>query len=203
VSIDVGGAGAVSIEDCDDVDIALAGMRSLLRLMGEDPDRDGLASTPQRVLATMGEYRLRSESEVDKLLSVQFDEHHDEVILVGPVPFTSLCEHHLLPFTGVGQIAYIPGNGRIVGLSKLPRLLDHYAARPQVQERLTTQVADALDSRLAPMGVAVILTATHTCMTLRGVRKAGAQMTTSVNRGAFRDEPAARAELMALIAAHG
>lgn len=181
------------------VEAAEAGIEALLRLIDDDPYREGLRETPQRVVRAMLEYASRPEASVDEILACTFDEDCDEVVLVGPVEFTSLCEHHLMPFHGNAHIAYIPAENRIVGLSKLARLLEHYASRPQVQERLTRQVADALWSHLEPVGVGVVLTASHTCMTMRGARKPGAAMTTSAMRGAFRDEPEARAELMSLI----
>jgi len=178
---------------------AVSGLRSLLRLMGTDPDSPGLVETPGRVIDALCEYADGGDTDVADLLKVQFDLGVDEIVHVGPVEFTSVCEHHLLPFHGVGHLAYIPAQGRVVGLSKLPRLLDHYAARPQMQERLTMQVADAICEHLAPVAVGVILRAQHTCLTLRGARKRDAEMTTSAMRGAFRDKPEARAELLALI----
>lgn len=177
---------------------AESGVRALLRLMGDDPDRDGLRDTPARVVRAFLE-NVDTSTDAEALLSVTFTVDVDEIVVVGPVPFTSMCEHHLLPFHGTAWLSYIPKDGVVVGLSKLPRLLDHFAARPQIQERLTNQVADAIDKHLRPQGVAVILKATHTCMTLRGARKSGAMMTTSALYGAFRDEPEARAELFALM----
>jgi GTP cyclohydrolase I len=185
--------------ELDLVSVAELGVAALLRLMDEDPTRDGLRDTPQRVVRAMLEYRARAEVDVADLLSVTFVEECDEVVLVGPIEFTSLCEHHLMPFHGTGHIAYIPDGHKVVGLSKIGRLLDHFAGRPQVQERLTRQVADALVEHLDPVGVGVVLTAQHSCMTMRGAKKTSAAMTTSATRGAFRDEPSARAELLALI----
>lgn len=191
----------VSILDDPSMLVAAAegGIDALIRLIDPDPDRPGLRETPQRVVRAMLEYAARGQTEVADILATRFEEDCDEVVLVGPIEFTSLCEHHLMPFHGVGHIAYIPDGHRVVGLSKLPRLLDHFARRPQVQERLTRQVADALVEHLQPVGVGVVLVASHTCMTMRGARKPGAAMTTSATRGAFRDEPSARAELLSLI----
>lgn len=174
------------------------GVRALLRMMGEDPNRDGLRGTPARVVKAFME-TVATTTTPAELLATTFEMDADEIVLVGPCSFTSICEHHLLPFHGQAWISYIPQGGRVVGLSKLPRLLDYYAARPQIQERLTTQVADAIEKHLTPQGTAVIIKSTHTCMTLRGARKAGAMMTTSVVHGSFRHEPEARAELFALL----
>lgn len=178
---------------------ALEGVRALLRLMGEDPERSGLLDTPARVVKAYREVSARP-GDPATLLARTFDDVEyptDELIAVGPIPFTSLCEHHLLPFTGTAWIAYLPGDS-VVGLSKLPRLLDHFAQRPQVQERLTTQVADALVEHLDPEAAACVIHATHTCMSLRGVKKQGAAMVTSVLRGRFKTDDAMRAEFMAL-----
>lgn len=176
------------------------GIRALLRLMGEDPDREGLADTPARVVRAMLEMTQRPGDPATLLARIFKDVDYptDELISVGPIEFVSICEHHLLPFTGTAYIAYLPSEYGIVGLSKLPRLLDHYAARPQVQERLTTQVADALDRFLQPEAAGCIITAAHTCMSLRGVQKTGANMTTSVLRGKFMTNPTLRAEFLAL-----
>lgn len=179
---------------------AMAGLRSLLELVGEDPERSGLLDTPARVVKAYRELAGRP-GDPAKLLSVLFTDVSyptDELIAVGPVPFTSLCEHHLLPFTGTAWIAYLPSDRGVVGLSKLPRLLDHFAKRPQVQERLTTQVADALVEHLEPEAAACVIHAEHTCMSLRGVQKQGASMVTSVLRGRFKTDPAMRAEFLAM-----
>lgn len=181
--------------------IATQGIRALLRLMGEDPDRDGLIDTPARVVRAYLELADRT-GDPDLLLSTVFDNPDyptDEMIAVGPIEFVSLCEHHLLPFTGTAWVAYIPAEGGgVVGLSKIPRLVEHFAHRPQVQERLTTQIVDTLVAHLEPKGAACVVSSTHSCMSLRGVRKAGARMVTSVLRGAIKDDPAARAEFLAL-----
>lgn len=182
-------------------DVALEGVRALLCLMGEDPEREGLVDTPSRVVKA---YRELADQPGDPavLLAKVFndvDYPTDEMIAVGPIEFTSLCEHHLLPFTGQAWVAYIPSPDRgVVGLSKIPRLVEHFARRPQVQERLTTQIADSLVEHLQPRGAAVLIRSTHSCMALRGVRKTGAQMVTSVLRGAFKDDPTVRAEFLAL-----
>lgn len=186
----------------DDLEgLARNGVRAMLRLAGEDPTREGLLDTPGRVVRAFAELTDR-RGDPSALLKRTFegtDYPADEIIAVGPIPFTSICEHHLLPFSGTAWIGYLPNEeGGVVGLSKLPRLLDHYAARPQVQERLTTQVADALVEHLDPQAAGCIVRATHTCMSLRGVKKTGAVMVTSVLRGRFKEEAAMRAEFLGL-----
>ena len=180
-----------------DIDLALEGVRALLRLAGEDPNRPGLLDTPARYLRAWQEMTQRP-GDPDKLLAVIFDDAGpvDQMVAVGPVAFTSLCEHHLLPFTGHAWVAYIPQAG-VVGLSKIPRLLEHYARRPQVQERLTEQVAQAIVDRVPCQGVGVLLRAVHSCASMRGVR-AEAPMTTSSLHGAFRDDERTRQEFLAL-----
>jgi GTP cyclohydrolase I len=178
---------------------AEAAVRELLIAVGEDPDREGLVETPARVARAykelLGGMRLAAED----VLTTTFDAGHDEMILVKNIELWSMCEHHLVPFTGVAHVGYIPGeNGRITGLSKLARLVDVYAKRPQVQERLTTQVADAMVEILEARGVIVVIEAEHLCMTMRGVRKAGARTITSAVRGIMH-RPATRAEAMSLI----
>lgn len=187
---------------CVDKAIALDGVRALLRLMGEDPDREGLQDTPKRVVKAYLELA-DQPGDPAVLLDTRFgdvDYPTDEMIAVGPIGFTSLCEHHLLPFTGQAWVAYIPSpHGRgVVGLSKIPRLVEHFARRPQVQERLTTQIADTLVEHLQPRGAACVVRSAHTCMSLRGVRKTGADMVTSVLRGVFKDDATVRAEFLAL-----
>ena len=188
-----------TLETVDDVALAEQGIRALLRIMDPEPDRESLTRTPTRVLRTMLEFVAQPDAEVAELLRTRFDEQCDEIVLVGPIRFISLCEHHLLPFVGTGHIGYIPTDGKVVGLSKLPRLLDHFARRPQMQERLTRQVADAFETHVSPLGVGVVLRAQHSCMTLRGARKQEAEMVTSAMRGVFRSKPEARAELMSLV----
>lgn len=179
---------------------AEAGIRALLQLMGDDPDRDGLARTPYRVVKAMREATTPPHTlEPGELLATKFDcKGVDQMVTVGAVPFQSLCEHHLAPFTGRAWIAYLPTGGSVVGLSKLPRLLDYYAARPQVQERLAQQVTDALIQHVAP-DTACVLDGVHTCMTLRGACKPGAVMRASSLTGKFRDDPAVRAEFLAMV----
>lgn len=179
---------------------ALAGVRALLELMGEDPTREGLLDTPARVVKAYRELSDRPGDPATLLGTVFSDVTYptDEMIAVGPIEFVSLCEHHLLPFTGTAWVAYIPSGRGVVGLSKIPRLVEHFAHRPQVQERLTTQIADTLVEHLHPQGAACVVSSTHSCMSLRGVRKTGARMVTSVLRGAFKDNLSARAEFLAL-----
>lgn len=185
----------------DLVSMAEQGIAALLALLGEDPGRDGITETPARVVKAYRELAARP-GDPATILGKTFpgvEYPTDELIAVGPVPFTSLCEHHLLPFTGHAWVAYLPGQeGVVVGLSKLARIVDHYAMRPQVQERLTTQIADALDEHLHPRAAGCIIAASHTCMSLRGVRKLGAVMRTSVLRGDFKTDAAMRAEFLAL-----
>lgn len=179
---------------------AEAAVRELLFALGEDPDRDGLQETPARVAHSYRELLAGMDQRAADILNVTFDVAHDELVLVRDIELWSLCEHHLVPFTGVAHVAYIPAeDGRVTGLSKLARLVDVYARRLQVQERLTTQIADALIEVLRPRGVIVVVEAEHQCMTMRGVRKPGAQTITSAVRGQLRDA-ATRAEAMNLIA---
>lgn len=177
-----------------------AAVREILSAIGEDPDRDGLLDTPARVARMYAEICGGLHEEPELHLKKTFDVDHDEVILVRDIPMYSLCEHHLLPFIGSANVGYIPNpQGKVTGLSKLARLVDGYARRPQVQERLTSQIADALENELQPRGVIVIIDAEHLCMSMRGVRKAGASTVTSAVRGIFRDNAATRAEAMRLI----
>ncbi len=178
---------------------AEAAIRELLAAVGEDPTRDGLLDTPARVARAYAEMFAGLRQTPDEVLSTTFDLGHDEMVLVQDIEVYSTCEHHLVPFHGVAHVGYIPGSdGRITGLSKLARLVDVYAKRPQVQERLTTQVADALTRILQPRGVIVVIQCEHLCMSMRGIRKPGARTTTSAVRGIMR-EPATRAEAMSLI----
>ena len=174
-------------------------IRDLLIAIGENPDRDGLVDTPARVARGYAEIFGGLHQSADEVLTTTFDLGHDELVIVKDIRISSMCEHHLLPFYGVAHIGYIPNaNGRITGLSKLARVADVFAHRPQVQERLTSQIADSIMRILEPRGAIVIVEAEHMCMSLRGVRKPGAVTTTSVVRGSLRD-PATRAEAMALI----
>ncbi len=177
----------------------VAATRELLIGIGEDPDREGLQRTPERVAQAYAELFAGLHRQPSEALSTTFDMGHDEMVLVKDVEVWSFCEHHLLPFTGVAHIGYVPSqDGRISGISKLGRLVDMYARRPQVQERLTTQIAEELVGSLAPRGVIVVLECEHLCMTMRGVRKPGSKTVTSAVRGRLRDW-ATRSEAMALI----
>ena len=176
-----------------------AAVRSILEAIGEDPDRDGLKDTPQRVAKSYADLCRGLNQSADELLEVTFDIGYDEMVLVKDIEMFSMCEHHLLPFHGKAHVGYIPGpEGRVTGLSKLARLVEVYARRPQVQERLTTQIADALVDNLNPRGVIVVVEAEHLCMSMRGVHKPGAKTMTSAVRGQLRD-PASRAEAISLI----
>ena len=174
-------------------------VREILLAVGEDPDRDGLAETPRRVARSYAELlRGLRESAATHLTRV-FEEQHDDVILLRDIEFHSLCEHHLLPFSGKAHIAYLPRRGQVVGLSKLARTVDVFARRPQVQERLTNQIADAIEEYLHAKAVAVLIEAEHFCMKMRGVNKSSSVMLTSTLRGAFREDRAQGAEVMNLI----
>ena len=176
-------------------------IRDFLVAVGEDPGRDGLRDTPDRVARAYREIFAGMWQEPEDVLTTTFDLGHDEMVLVKDIEVRSVCEHHLVPFTGVAHVGYIPSHeGRITGLSKLARLVDVYARRPQVQERMTTQVADALMRILEPRGVIVVIECEHLCMSMRGIRKPGASTITSAVRGQLR-EPATRAEAMSLIVA--
>lgn len=178
--------------------IALA-VRELLIGIGEDPDREGLRDTPARVARACGEIFAGLSGDPREVLSTTFDIGHEELVLVRDIELWSMCEHHLLPFTGVAHLGYIPSReGKITGLSKLARLVDVYARRPQVQERLTSDIADALMEHLKPQGVIVVVDCEHLCMTMRGVRKPGSRTITSAVRGVLRNA-ATRAEAMSLI----
>ena len=177
-----------------------AAVRELLAAVGEDPDRDGLKRTPERVARAYAEQFAGLYLEPADVLEATFDEGHEEIVLVKDIEMYSTCEHHLTPFHGAAHVGYIPSeDGRITGISKLARLVDLYAKRPQVQERLTTQIADALMARLEPRGVIVVVEAEHLCMSMRGIRKPGARTVTSAVRGLFQTSPSTRAEAMSLI----
>jgi GTP cyclohydrolase I len=177
-------------------------VREILLAIGEDPDRDGLVATPTRVARMYAEIFSGLGQDPGEHLSVVFEADHDEMVMVKDIPVYSVCEHHLVPWFGHAHIAYIPNDdGRITGLSKLTRLVDGYSRRPQVQERLTTQVADRLEAVLVPRGVLVVVEAEHLCMSMRGVRKPGTVTITSAVRGLMRDSVAARSEAMSFI--HG
>jgi GTP cyclohydrolase I len=179
---------------------AEAAVRELLIAVGEDPDRPGLQDTPSRVARAYVETFAGLRQDPYDILATTFDEDHDELVLVKDIPMYSTCEHHLVPFHGVAHIGYIPGeDGRVTGLSKLARLVEVYARRPQVQERMTSQIADALNDVLKPRGVLVVIEAEHLCMAMRGIRKPGATTVTSAVRGIFRDSAATRSEAMSLV----
>jgi GTP cyclohydrolase I len=179
---------------------AEAAVRELLYAIGEDPDREGLRETPARVARAYEEIFQGLYTDPDEVLDKTFDEKHQELILVKDIPIFSTCEHHLVPFHGMAHVGYIPNaEGRVTGLSKIARLVDLYARRPQVQERLTAQVADALVKRLDPQGVIVVIEAEHLCMGMRGIRKPGSTTTTSAVRGMFQTSSTSRAEALALI----
>ncbi|MDP8960107.1 MAG: GTP cyclohydrolase I FolE [Actinomycetota bacterium] len=176
------------------------GVRLILEGIGEDPDREGLRETPERVAREYDEIFAGLLVDPRDVLTVLFEEGHDEMVMVRDIPLHSVCEHHLLPFVGRAHVAYIPNTrGQITGLSKLARLVDVVAKRPNLQERLTTDIADTLVEMLDPRGVLVVAEARHYCMEMRGVRKPGSQTVTSAVRGTFRDDPRTRAEAMALI----
>ena len=178
-------------------------VREILLAIGEDPNREGLVDTPARVARMYAEQFAGLRQRPEDVLTTVFDSEHDEIVLVRDIEMYSMCEHHLVPFFGKAHIGYIPnGKGEITGLSKLARLVDLYARRPQVQERMTCQVADALMHSLEPRGVIVVLEAEHLCMSMRGVRKPGAKTVTSAVRGVFRDQARTRAEAMSLLFGH-
>ncbi|GAA0994165.1 GTP cyclohydrolase I FolE [Acrocarpospora macrocephala] len=175
-------------------------VRELLLAIGEDPNRDGLLDTPARVARAYAEQFAGLGQTPEDVLTTVFDAGHDEMVLVRDIEVYSTCEHHLVPFHGVAHVGYIPNEkGQVTGLSKLARLVDVYARRPQVQERMTSQIADALMEVLQPRGTIVVVEAEHMCMTMRGVRKPGAKTITSAVRGIFRDDDKTRAEAMSLI----
>lgn len=179
---------------------AEAAVRELLLAVGEDPDREGLRETPARVTRAYREVFAGLFTDPAEVLSKTFNEDHRELVLVRDIPIYSTCEHHLVPFHGVAHIGYIPGkSGAVTGLSKLARLVDLYAKRPQVQERLTSQVADALVDRLDPAGVVVVIECEHLCMAMRGIRKQGSVTTTSAVRGIMRTNASTRAEALGLL----
>ncbi len=174
-------------------------VREILLAIGEDPDREGLIDTPRRVADMYEEVFSGLDADPHRHLKIFHDTNHDEMVIVRDIPLYSMCEHHLLPFVGKAHIAYIPSEGSVIGLSKLARIVNDFARRPQLQERLTAQVADFLESTLSPRGVAVVIEAEHLCMTMRGARAAGALTQTSALRGLMRSDARSRAEVMALL----
>ncbi|SCG78121.1 GTP cyclohydrolase I [Micromonospora echinaurantiaca] len=188
------------VEDTMDLGRIEKAVREILIAVGEDPDRDGLQQTPSRVARAYAELFAGLRVDPAQVLSTTFEANHEELVLVRDIDVMSLCEHHLLPFRGSAHIGYIPGpDGRITGLSKLARLVEVFARRPQVQERLTSQIADLLMSKLEPRGVVVVLECEHMCMAMRGIQKSGAQTITSAVRGTLQNDAKSRAEAMALI----
>ena len=189
---------ALSTDSAVDLAAIKGAVRTILRAVGEDPERDGLLETPRRVAKMYAEMFSGLHQDPGRHLEVTFEESYDEIVLVRDIPFTSMCEHHLLPFRGVAHVAYIP-DGRVTGLSKLARVVEEVSRRPQVQERMTQTVADLIEDRLGSRAVGVIIKAEHSCMSIRGIRKTGSLTVTSTMRGTFRTDPASRAELMSLI----
>jgi GTP cyclohydrolase I len=193
-------AEAVVPADFDQIRIERA-VREILFAIGEDPDREGLQRTPERFANAYAEMFAGLREDPRRHLHVTFDEGHKEMVVLRDIPFASMCEHHLLPFTGKAHVGYIP-QGRVVGLSKLARLVEGYARRPQVQERLTSEIADAIMEELQPDGCGVVIEAVHTCMTIRGIKKSGATMITSAMRGGFKRRPETRAEFFSIVRSH-
>lgn len=192
--------GPLAVRPGIDLVRAEAAVRELLLAVGEDPDREGLRDTPRRVARSYAETFGGMFADPADVLETTFDESHDELILVKDIALYSTCEHHLVPWHGTAAVGYIPGrDGRVTGLSKLARVVDLYARRPQVQERLTQQVADAVNDRLSPRGVIVVVDAEHLCMAMRGIRKPGSRTVTSAVRGILRSDPRTRAEALSLI----
>ena len=181
-----------------DLDAIEDAVRTILIAVGEDPDRDGLLDTPRRVAKMYQEMFSGLHQDPACHLRVTFPETYDEMVLVRDITFTSMCEHHLLPFSGIAHVAYLP-NGRVTGLSKLARVVEEISRRPQVQERMTQQIADLVETELETSGVAVVIEAEHSCMSIRGVRKPGSKTVTSALRGLFKTNPSTRAEVMSLI----
>ncbi len=175
-----------------------AAVREIISAIGEDPEREGLIETPRRIADMYAEVFAGLRTDPFQFLAVTFDEAYSEMVVLKDIPFYSMCEHHFAPFHGVAHVAYIP-NGRVVGLSKLARVVEAYARRPQVQERLTAQIADTIMEGLEPKGAAVVIEAEHTCLTMRGIKKPGAKMVTSAVRGLFKENPPTRAEFQAIL----
>jgi GTP cyclohydrolase IA len=183
-----------------DLDRAAAAVRELLFAIGEDPDREGLLETPARVARSYQEIMAGMFTDPGEVLETAFDENHDEMVLVKDIPVYSICEHHLVPWYGTAAVGYLPGaSGQITGLSKLARVVDLYAKRPQVQERVTSLIADTIEQRLQAAGVIVVLQAEHLCMAMRGIRKPGSLTVTSAVRGTFKEDGRTRAEAMSLV----
>ncbi|MCZ6707789.1 MAG: GTP cyclohydrolase I FolE [Chloroflexi bacterium] len=186
------------VPDAIDKDRIRAAVRELLLAIGEDPDREGLVETPRRIAESYAEIFGGVQQDPNGLLRVGFEEGHDEMVVLRDIPFYSMCEHHLLPFHGIAHVAYVP-RGRVVGISKIARLVEVLARRPQLQERLTSQIADSLMEALEPDGTAVAIEAEHLCMTMRGVKKPGSRMVTSAMRGTFQSQVETRQEFLAFV----
>ena len=194
----------MSTEDTEhkvDLDVIKKAVRDILIAVGEDPDRPGLTETPRRVAKMYEEMFAGLHTDPARHLEVVFPESYDEMVLVRDIPFTSMCEHHLLPFSGVAHVAYIP-NGKVTGLSKIARVVDEVSRRPQVQERMTETIAELVDNHLNTTGVAVVISAEHSCMSIRGIKKPGSTTVTSALRGLFKTSQSTRAEFMSLIQKH-
>ncbi|MBC1398217.1 GTP cyclohydrolase I FolE [Listeria fleischmannii] len=188
----------IDMEEMNKKKIANA-VREILEAVGENPDREGLLDTPMRVARMYEEVFSGLKKDPSVHFNTVFEEQHEELVLVRDIRFSSMCEHHLVPFFGVAHVAYLPQNGRVAGLSKLARVVDDVSKRPQLQERITTTVAETMMDKLNPLGVMVVLEAEHMCMTIRGVNKPGAKTITSAVRGAFRSDDKLRSEVMSLI----
>lgn len=173
-------------------------VKSILVGVGEDPDREGLRETPRRIAEMYSEIFGGLSMDPAAFLQVGFEEDHEEMVILRDIPFYSMCEHHFMPFHGIAHVGYLP-EGRVVGVSKLARVVEAFARRPQVQERLTSQIADCIMDALQPLGVGVVVEAEHLCMTMRGIKKPGSRMVTSAMRGLFRKRPATRAEFLSLL----
>ncbi len=186
------------VPDAIDKERIQAAVRELLLAIGEDPDREGLVETPRRIAESYAEIFGGVQQDPNGLLRVGFEEGHDEMVVLRDIPFYSMCEHHLLPFHGIAHVAYVP-RGRVVGISKIARLVEVLARRPQLQERLTSQIADSLMEALEPDGTAVAIEAEHLCMTMRGVKKPGSRMVTSAMRGTFQSQVETRQEFLAFV----
>jgi len=182
-----------------DMEKIAAAVRDILVAIGEDPEREGLRETPERVARFYKEVFSGLHEDPSRNLNVQFSENHEEMVIVKDIPVFSMCEHHLLPFVGFAHVAYIPRHGRVTGLSKLARVVEDYARRPQLQERLTSQIADTIKNCLDARGVLIVIEAEHMCMTIRGIKKPGSKTVTSAVRGIFQTNAATRAEAFSLI----
>jgi GTP cyclohydrolase I len=198
MTCDEGDVDKLMIESPVDLEKIEDAVRDILIAVGENPDRPGLLETPRRVAKMYAEMFAGLHVEPARHMQVVFPEDYDEMVLIRDIPFTSMCEHHLLPFSGRAHVAYIP-NGQVTGLSKIARVVDEVARRPQVQERMTQEIADLVNNHLQTSGVAVVISAEHSCMSIRGIKKPGSKTITSALRGMFKDNESTRAEFMSLI----